>query len=333
MDFGAPRRHICMTQSIPPESNDQFLSTVRAAAGEFAVNVSPEELNAASRDLYERVNARVAVGKPERKYPGSRVPKWLAYAAAGIVLCGVAIQEWSILSVRNEAKNNPTVQSAFTEYRTRAGQRADVILKDGTHVLLNVASSIQVPNNFNTDTREIILDGEAQFTVTHNPRRPFVVRANGTVVRDLATVFTVRAYSATGEMKVSVRDGRVAVQSPAVTAINAVTVNAMQMATIARDAVPVITHISSHDDVFAWTEGELVLKATPLGEAVTELSRWYDLDFRVADSSLLKLTITARMPATFNPNYLRHVTDVVGARAKREGRVVTLYVSPNSSAR
>ena len=44
--------------------------------------------------------------------------------------------------------------------------------------------------------------------------------------------------------------------------------------------------LASVDSYFAWTEGRLVFDRVPLGVVLDELSRWYDVDFVLADASL-----------------------------------------------
>jgi transmembrane sensor len=76
---------------------------------------------------------------------------------------------------------------------------------------------------------------------------------------------------------------------------------------------------------FAWTEGTLVFDGTPLREALPQLSRWYDLEFRLADTTLGALPLSGRLDQTLTPARLDLLAGSLGLEQVRRGRVVTFY--------
>lgn len=88
-----------------------------------------------------------------------------------------------------------------------AGQRAELVLADGTVVWLNAGSSLTFPNNFNGDTREVYLDGEGYFDVKHHAEQHFIVKTSGYDVNVLGTQFNVLAYSHSPLFEVSLLNG------------------------------------------------------------------------------------------------------------------------------
>ncbi|MCC8407817.1 FecR domain-containing protein [Mucilaginibacter sp. UR6-1] len=89
-----------------------------------------------------------------------------------------------------------------------------IILTDGTSVWLNSASSISYqPANFDRNTREVIISGEAFFDVAHNVKKPFIVHAGKLTTTVLGTAFNVEAYHNEGEVKVTLVRGRVRVET------------------------------------------------------------------------------------------------------------------------
>ena len=82
----------------------------------------------------------------------------------------------------------------------------------------------------------------------------------------------------------------------------------------------------------AWTDGSLEFDRTPVPEAVAELARWFDLDVRIADSSLVRRRVTATLRDQPLPDILELFAMGLGARIERSGRKVvlrTLDVSPS----
>ncbi|GAB3995838.1 hypothetical protein GCM10028807_37020 [Spirosoma daeguense] len=68
----------------------------------------------------------------------------------------------------------------YTTYQVPAGETRTLTLSDGSRVFLNANSSLMVPRfGFGSRTREVVLDGEAEFAIKHMPNhQKFVVQTN-----------------------------------------------------------------------------------------------------------------------------------------------------------
>ena len=75
-----------------------------------------------------------------------------------VITCGVYFYQSEIRKI-NQSISTITVP---------AGQRVNLALPDGTSVWLNARSKMSYPAAFTGDKREITLDGEAYFEVSHN---------------------------------------------------------------------------------------------------------------------------------------------------------------------
>ena len=62
---------------------------------------------------------------------------------------------------------------------------------------------------FADSIRQIRLNGEAYFEVTHDSRRPFTIYANGAITRVLETAFNIRARQSEEKIIVTVKEGKV----------------------------------------------------------------------------------------------------------------------------
>jgi ferric-dicitrate binding protein FerR (iron transport regulator) len=207
-------------------------------------------------------------------------------------------------------------------YTTAAGERADLHLTDGTHVVLAPASRLTVLGNYGTRRRAVTLDGEAFFTVRHDASVPFTVRAGQVVATDVGTSFDVTAYGGDTAVRVAVTDGRVALASGALPTVPLI---AGDLASVGSRGVPTVAH---HADVMGlthWTDGRLEFHDVPLRDALPALARWYGLDLVLGDSTLGSVPLTASFRDEPVTEVLHIVAVTVGARVvHRETTTVLL---------
>jgi transmembrane sensor len=261
---------------------------------------------------------RFALREPAR-------PRWrvgAGLAAAAVLAAGAALVGRELLM----GGRGSEVAAAERVVTVPRGERARFRLSDGTEVLLGPGSTLRHPAAFAGGLREVALEGEAYFTVEHDERRPFRVRADDLVATDLGTEFLVRAYPESGGARVVVRSGTVAVR-PIQAGDSAGAGRVVRPGEVGLVDAGGVSRVEPADTAayFAWTTGTLVFDGTPLREALPQLSRWYDLDFRLADSSLGAIPLSGRLDQTLTPARLDLLAGSVGLEQVQRGRTVTLY--------
>jgi transmembrane sensor len=256
-----------------------------------------------------------------RRAPGfsfghSRWTTRLQVAAAVVVAAGAGTLMTMWLRSRPVA-SVPALRVAMTG----AGERATFRLSDGTNVMLGVASTLRYPVRFGGGAREVSVEGEAYFDVVHDARRPFVVRAGPLVAQDLGTQFTVRFYPGDAEPRVVVREGRVAMGG--VRDGRSAVVAPGQEGRLALDGAVALTDADT-TSAFAWLTGRLVLRNVPLNGALPDLGRWFDLEFRLADSRLGGIPLTVSLTSRPTSETLQTLATALGLEFSQEGRIVIL---------
>jgi ferric-dicitrate binding protein FerR (iron transport regulator) len=230
---------------------------------------------------------------------------------------------------RDHARSVALAPALLRDYTTANGQRANIVLPDGSQVMLNVASRLRVPADFGRGHRELFLEGEARFTVQHDPRVPFIVYAAGTVTKDLGTVFGVRAYPGSRSAEVVVLSGRVAVHASAVAVPNTTTLTAGQRVFVYPGGAMAVDAHADVDALLGWTDGHLSFEGVPLGDVLVQLGRWYNLEFVTTPELAQKRVTTDITSTTMSDAQLQALADVVHARARQVGRVVTFSPLPH----
>jgi ferric-dicitrate binding protein FerR (iron transport regulator) len=250
---------------------------------------------------------------------GGRLPAWRPALAAAAVLTLAGGLWWngaSTGSVPGRAAEAP-----LREVRVPLGQRAQFQLTDGTRVLLGPGSVLRYDTTrFGGSTRELQLSGQAHFTVTHDPHRPFMVRTARTVTEDLGTEFAITDYPGDSAGVVVVASGTVAVRG--------VTADTARPATVLRGGDLLLLDPHGRSAVergvslgasLAWTEGRLVFEDTPVGDVVTRLNRWYGGDVRLGHPALARLRFTAAYDAASEATVVRELATAIGARVRHRG--------------
>lgn len=260
-------------------------------------------------------------------FPGHSLRGWgmyLAIAAPLLLLVSVSGPQLFKHFV-GYVTTTTQVTPQLREYTTANGERATVTLRDGTRITLNVASRLRVPAHYGNGSRSVFLDGEAQFNVSARDAAPFLVYAAGTTTRVLGTVFGIRAYPGASGVQVAVVQGKVSVRAPVVTVSPEITLAAGDRAVMSVDGQARVVHNQSIQRYLDWTSGELYLDEMLVSDALTQLARWYNLDFRIADSSFMSRHITLVVRGnTLTSIQLNEIAAVLDATAERHGRVITL---------
>lgn len=122
---------------------------------------------------------------------------WMKYAAVAVVLLG-SVAVWQI--TQGGSVENLMVSTINNEIKK-------VELTDGSFVGLNEKSSLNYPDKFTGDTREVVLEGTAFFDIAEDADNPFIIKGGDADVRVVGTSFSFTTDNGDGIMVVEVKDG------------------------------------------------------------------------------------------------------------------------------
>jgi transmembrane sensor len=197
-------------------------------------------------------------------------------ALNGLALVCLGLCAWTLVSTQTDWL------SASQTFATLPGERQQVTLEDGSRLLLNTDSQVEV--RYGPKQRTVrLLHGELQIQTAHDnqPRaRAFVVDTLHGHILALGTRFTVRLETAFTH--VAVQEHAVLIQPES--GSPALQLGANQAASFsANDAGQV--HMNEFADQ-AWVDGRLIVLAQPLAQFALELSRYrrvpLEVDPRIA---------------------------------------------------
>jgi transmembrane sensor len=215
------------------------------------------------------------------------------------------------------SREKPFANEISKEYVTTAGQRANLRLDDGTDVVLAPASRLRYVYDPVRSSRDVYLEGEAYFTVAHDPRHPFTVFAGNTSTRVLGTGFGVRSYSDDRAVQVFVAQGRVAFSGAGV-------LSPGDHATLNTEGEVTLHHGVDIELLRGWTLGRLTFQSERFGDVIPQLERWYGLTIQVLDPAINEIRFTGVFEQQSISNIIAVLSATLEVRVEERGRVITL---------
>lgn len=188
---------------------------------------------------------------------------------------------------------------------TAEGAIQTIDLPDGSRVTLNASSEFSYPKKFNGDFRKVKLTGEAYFEITRNENQPFVISANGTMVKVLGTSFNVKAYELDDAVELIVNSGRVAFSQEGKE--NQILLEAGDMGIYSKADHSLIKSGTDDPNVFAWRTRELVFNNDKLAYVIHTLNSVYHANIKLTNAEPGNCTLTAN----FNQQSLEEVLEVI----------------------
>ena len=222
---------------------------------------------------------------------------------------GWAFAVMVILGISPYLYLNATTQT----YQTAKGERQTVQLADGSQIILNTDTQLNVHYGFTS--REVnFIQGEALFSVIHDEKKPFTVTAAKGVIEDVGTRFNVyqhdsqaatqillsglekleyRGYDSAGIA--TVLEGEVQIT----TAENPTPRHITAGLQTSYNAQGQISPLEKTDvnNVTAWQTGKLIFKKQPLHEVLAQLARYHDVELQLSENTIQNLSVSGTFPA------------------------------------
>ena len=210
----------------------------------------------------------------------------------------------------------PTGEAAG-RYATEIAEIRDLALADGSQVTLGPKSSLQV--TFTERQRRVVLaSGEAYCLVAENPERPFVVVADGTLVRVVGTQFNV--HRGPEGVTVAVAEGTVEVVQPETARTpepdpRRLTAGEQLVLRPARQVAAVEQVLPSRPG--AWRAGRLIYENSSLRQVVADANRYSRTPIVIASSELHDLPVFATFATSRIEEMIQGLEDNLPIRVDR----------------
>lgn len=222
----------------------------------------------------------------------SKTPFWSRKTFYGEILKVAAIFIFALLIIRYALPEFvPSNEIAYTQtIHVPAGQRAEITLGDGTQVWLNAKTTLTFPTQFLGNNREVKLDGEGFFDVTHNKSKPFIVNTGKYDVKVWGTKFNLIAYSWKKNFETSLLEGSVEVLKEG--SSKGILLKPNEQVKLKNNQL-VISPVNDMDQ-FLWREGIISFDNATFTELINKLELYFDFQIEVRNTQALNYRFTGK---------------------------------------
>lgn len=210
----------------------------------------------------------------------------------------------------------------FHEIKTSPGERRKIVLPDSSVVWLNSRSTLGYHADF-IHHRQIRLNGEAFFEVTHDSDHPFTVEAGDACAKVYGTAFNVYAYEQSRELRIALQHGSIGVSYDSSSAGREKRLSPGELLIYNTGTKEAAVITEDPQNIGAWTSGRLIFKQVPLEEVLAQLEREYQVTYRYP-STLKDVLITAQFDHPSLEQVMKHISFGWNIRFSRTGNVINV---------
>lgn len=205
--------------------------------------------------------------------------------AAILIIPLIIYSVWTISGFPGVPQKSATMKSSETAF----GVRSQIRLGDGTLVWLNSGTKLIYPDEFNGQSREVKLIGEAYFQVESDSEHPFYVDLNGYKIKATGTRFNISNYPDDKEISAYLEHGKVTLLSSSNDKPETSVIQLKEKEFIVLNKAQNQYWMQNVDGKkqLAWIDGALIFKNDNTADVAIRLGRWFNADI-IFDDKLLK---------------------------------------------
>lgn len=243
----------------------------------------------------------------------------LRYAAVLILVFGIGY----LIKFQSNKADQLQMQMDYKIIKVDHKERFTVTLSDGSRITLDAGTELKYPTNF-VETRDVYLSGEAYFEVAKNEQKPFQVHSGNALIKVLGTKFNVRNWKDNNKIVVTVNEGRVSLQAEDSTKTNKVILLKNQQSTIGSNGKLSVPRYVDACQYIGWMNNEILFENATVYEVLSQLERWYDLNFVIKDSTILNGHVTAHLVQTNVMDALQVISKLTNTKIEKDGNSVRI---------
>lgn len=182
----------------------------------------------------------------------------------------------------------PEKEIAYHEISVPSGQQAQLTLADGTHIWLNSKSKLVYPGEFSGKYREVKLDGEGYFQVSHNPQKPFIVKTSHLDVKVLGTSFNITNYSDEDKISFALETGAISLLEKD-SKTSKIQLKPTDLAVYSKSTSEIELSKGDAEIYKSWLKGQFKFRNLSFEDIARRLGRNFNVEFVFVNEKVKKL--------------------------------------------
>lgn len=211
---------------------------------------------------------------------------------------------------------------------TGIGERANIVLPDGTRVAINSESKLSYsPHSYNKKSRTVDLEGEAYFEVTKDPDKQFVITTNDIQVTVLGTTFNLSSRNETPTVELNLLTGQVLFH--ALKAGTERKLKSSQRAVLDKATGSITVTDIIESQVAKWKIGELYFHNATLNHVIETIEKHYSLKIDItSNSAYIEDLFSGTIPTSDLLEALKIIEEVYHFKSEISGKTIHLIDNP-----
>lgn len=236
---------------------------------------------------------------------------WLRIAAGIALLIGVG----SIIYLLNgtEGADVHTIANNTLEVKS-------LVLPDSSVVYLHPQSEVVYSDSY-SESRDLVMKGEAFFEVQRDPSHPFKITIGQSIVQVLGTSFNIS--DDTTRLDVTVATGKVSVQTPVQ---NVVYLEKGEKASYNKTEQKVSKIVNDDPNYDSWKTKTLRFRDTPLPQVLASLGKYFNVKFEFDSNKASGISYTSNFVDPTLNEVLVEMQDVLGITYRQSGKNVIITI-------
>ena len=203
--------------------------------------------------------------------------------------------------LNNDSVIKTTVLSKISKLVIPYGSSSKIILSDSSEVWLNAGSTLIFPSNFTSKTREVVLFGEAYFSVKSDKEKPFIVQTSALEIMALGTEFNISAYAEDNVIQTVLKEGSVSIRRiDDFKEENKIILISNQLASFDKNTKQSIITTVDTDFYTLWTDGLLSFENRDLNRIIKSLERYYNINIQFENPLTGQVKISGKLDLNQN---------------------------------
>jgi transmembrane sensor len=193
------------------------------------------------------------------------------------VIAVIAIGTFALKKYTGHTSDPVVAKADYVIRATPKGQRAELVLPDGSKMILNAESEVRYASDFGIHARQLELKGEAFFEVKHNARIPFIVKSGNLYTQALGTSFNIEVFD-NAAISIALMSGRILVTDTHQNKEKGMVLEQGEKLVSTRGAIK--KEKFDYADI-AWKDDVIIFQNSSLTEVISTLERWYGVNIMI----------------------------------------------------